>query len=1244
VSELLRVFDRYEILRHLTTGGMGDIFLARQLGVAGFERLVILKSLRPELVEDDAQLAQFLNEARVVAQLNHPNIVAVLEVDEYRGVYFIAMEYIAGVDLSALLRAAHRARQRIPYRVSAGVILDAARGLAHAHRLVDRDGRASPLIHRDVSPQNVMVRVDGIAKVLDFGIATVAGHVPDGGRIQGKVRYMAPEQLLGRAIGPAADQFALGVTLWELCTQRRMFPDPDPTAIVRRMLAGPLPGPQSVQADVPPALDAIVRRMVTIDPARRFPSTTDVVDALRAFVEQSGGPAERATERIVGALAGPEIAARTHALEPTPVDIPGLLPAVEVACAACQQTNQRRHRYCIRCGAPLVAEDPRPTATPPRARPAVDLPNVTRTIARPSIHALLFEQASALRARQEAAASAAPTATRRLVVTWTRARGEPATAEPPTAEPPTAERATPLARHLHRQVLERVAALAEAFDARTLILRPTEAVLVLPGEQETTGGGSVRRALRFAGELDAELARRAATDGAASSSTTTLSRELIDLDAPPAARRQAAEAALAALRAVEGLGPGLFVAQSLTRELHDAARFGDNTGSLRRVEQLFGDTTPTRALHGRRDELAAVRAAVVEARDGTPRASYWFGEPGIGRSRLLAEAASTAAKRGFVIVKLVADGRTLGEQILAALGEPTLDDEATRLDRVHAIAARRPLWLGLDDADRAPDTLLDALAAIVSTPGPCVAVGLTAVSGPAPAWAVARPLAPLADDRLLAVAQAFADDRPLPPAVAQPLLERARGNPGRAEALVRALIASDALRLEDGRWVATPGLAQADLDAATAPLDRAVLAAAGPSGRRVLAALALHAEPLAAAALFARVADGDAEVGPSSAEALEARLTALRALARGPRGVAIEPDLARTLVAALEQDDAARVRAHEDLGRALLAEAGSGGSDGAAAGVLRALRHLLAGEARSDAIALALARGAAAGAPPEARPMLRDALDVLTRHLRSSPVMDAALLEAIAHDGRAAITAVARDDHADAVALATALSGLPQPDEGRHVWLLALAELALPEGRLDDARRRLVEATPLARDARARAQLAAAWAEVHELGGELRDAIDRAAEALEHAADAELPPDFTWRQSNMLGRLHLRTGDLARAEHLFEVALDAANAAGSARGRALAAINLATLAARGGQLPHAAERLATAIADAEAAGEVQALARALYNRGRILTELGRAAEARKALERCAPLARDAGWAEGEALARRALDALAARGA
>lgn len=164
------IFGKYDIIRRLALGGMGEVFLSRQTGVA-VDRLVILKSLLPELAEQEGFVDQFLDEARVAATLNHPNIVGIYEVGLWNGQYFIAMEFIHGEDLSKLYRAAKKQKEKVPFEVSAKIIHDAALGLDHAHAAKAMDGTPLNIVHRDISPQNIMVRGDGVTKVVDFGIA-----------------------------------------------------------------------------------------------------------------------------------------------------------------------------------------------------------------------------------------------------------------------------------------------------------------------------------------------------------------------------------------------------------------------------------------------------------------------------------------------------------------------------------------------------------------------------------------------------------------------------------------------------------------------------------------------------------------------------------------------------------------------------------------------------------------------------------------------------------------------------------------------------------------------------------------------------------------------------------------------------------------------------------------------------------------------------------------------------------------
>ncbi|HEY4222347.1 MAG TPA: serine/threonine-protein kinase, partial [Myxococcota bacterium] len=249
------VFGRYQIIRRLAVGGMGEVFLARQSGVAGFDRLVILKSLLPDLALQDDFVNQFLDEARVAATLNHPNIVSIYEVGQWNGTYFIAMEYIRGDNLSRLQRASERAKRKIPLDVAAFIIHDAAHALDHAHKALDLKGAPLHIVHRDVSPQNIMVRTDGVTKVVDFGIAKAANRSSRTatGLLKGKVQYMAPEQVQGVELDGRADQFALGVVLWEMVAGRKLFQGGNDIDILRAVISAPIPRASSVVPDLPPA-------------------------------------------------------------------------------------------------------------------------------------------------------------------------------------------------------------------------------------------------------------------------------------------------------------------------------------------------------------------------------------------------------------------------------------------------------------------------------------------------------------------------------------------------------------------------------------------------------------------------------------------------------------------------------------------------------------------------------------------------------------------------------------------------------------------------------------------------------------------------------------------------------------------------------------------------------------------------------------------------------------------------------
>jgi serine/threonine protein kinase len=297
----------YEILERIGVGGMGEVFLARQRLVRGVERLVILKTILPKLARHMPFVHQFLDEARVAATLNHPNIVSIHEVGEADGEWFIAMEYIRGVDLLQLLQAAEKLGERVPPGVVATMVRDAALGLHHAHMATDAQGRPLNVVHRDVSPQNLMVRIDGVTKVLDFGIAKSSNRLEETmpGTFRGKLSYMSPEQAAGEEVDARSDQFSLGIVLWELLTGDRLFGSDSPAKTMRRVLSGAVSPPSSVAPGVDPTLEIIAMRMLRQRPDERYADCAAVAAALDRRLRERGDDAAdvgRFVRRCVEAL------------------------------------------------------------------------------------------------------------------------------------------------------------------------------------------------------------------------------------------------------------------------------------------------------------------------------------------------------------------------------------------------------------------------------------------------------------------------------------------------------------------------------------------------------------------------------------------------------------------------------------------------------------------------------------------------------------------------------------------------------------------------------------------------------------------------------------------------------------------------------------------------------------------------------------------------------------------------------
>ncbi|MBI4819783.1 MAG: serine/threonine protein kinase [Deltaproteobacteria bacterium] len=286
------IFDKYEVIRRLAVGGMGEIFLARQTGV--FERLVILKSLLPSLAERAGAVEMFLDEARVAATLSHPNIIAIYEVGRWKGSYLIAMEYIKGDNLQVLGREAEAKGVAMPIGVAVKIIRDAALGLDYAHNATDDTGKPLGIVHRDISPHNIMVTLEGTTKVVDFGIAVAENRLSARtatGTIKGKIQYMAPEQITGERVDPRADQYALGVCLWEMLVGERLVKmRGNEIETLMHALDMSIEAPSALRPSIPKALDEIVTRMLAKSKDDRFERCRDAANLMDAFLKSHAGP------------------------------------------------------------------------------------------------------------------------------------------------------------------------------------------------------------------------------------------------------------------------------------------------------------------------------------------------------------------------------------------------------------------------------------------------------------------------------------------------------------------------------------------------------------------------------------------------------------------------------------------------------------------------------------------------------------------------------------------------------------------------------------------------------------------------------------------------------------------------------------------------------------------------------------------------------------------------------------------
>jgi serine/threonine-protein kinase len=282
-------FGKYQLFASLGRGGMADVFLSVARGQMGFNKLAVIKRLRQALAEEAAFRNMFLDEARLAARLNHPNIVHTYEVGEQNGVYFIAMEYLEGQSLNKVLKEALRRQEMIDPEIAARVVADALAGLHYAHTLADYDGRPLQIIHRDVSPHNIFVTYDGHTKLVDFGIAKAAlsSTETEVGVLKGKVAYMSPEQAMGGRIDARSDLFAMGIVLWELLARQRLMTGESAANTLHKLMNEPIPRVSQVLPQIDPRLDAICARALEKDPNRRFQSAAEMREAIEQWLASS---------------------------------------------------------------------------------------------------------------------------------------------------------------------------------------------------------------------------------------------------------------------------------------------------------------------------------------------------------------------------------------------------------------------------------------------------------------------------------------------------------------------------------------------------------------------------------------------------------------------------------------------------------------------------------------------------------------------------------------------------------------------------------------------------------------------------------------------------------------------------------------------------------------------------------------------------------------------------------------------
>jgi serine/threonine protein kinase len=279
---------KYEIVSRLAVGGMAEIFLARAVGLPGFQKMVVIKRILPQLANKPDFVEMFLDEARIAAVLQHPNVVQTYDIGVVGGNYFIAMEYLHGEELRSIMRKLHLATRRFPLDQALNIMVALAAGLHYAHERIGFDGNPLNIVHRDVTPRNVIVTYEGNVKLLDFGIARAANRSSETrfGTLKGKIPYMSPEQCRGEALDRRTDVFSLGIMLYEITLGRRLFKGASDFEILKKIVEGTVSPPTEVDPAYDPGLEKIVMRSLAKERDQRYQTAAELQTDLESFIRE----------------------------------------------------------------------------------------------------------------------------------------------------------------------------------------------------------------------------------------------------------------------------------------------------------------------------------------------------------------------------------------------------------------------------------------------------------------------------------------------------------------------------------------------------------------------------------------------------------------------------------------------------------------------------------------------------------------------------------------------------------------------------------------------------------------------------------------------------------------------------------------------------------------------------------------------------------------------------------------------